>query len=362
MFALSEAAERETVSVPELIKKLKAIVEEAQAPDLRMQDELAGREYDPAKPPPEQRVVYKMAFVPIATAGNIDCITAQAKYGKTAVINSIIASVLTSLESEADTFTIQSHNPDSKALVHFDTEQCPADHWKQIDRAVARAKAKAKPNWLLSYCLTGMAAHEAWKTVKFGIEQAAKKFGGVHSVLIDGVADLVVDVNDPAECNAFVAELHSIAIRHDCPIICVIHFNPGSEKARGHLGSQLERKAETNLKLEKENETTVVYSAKQRNAPISKETGPRFKWCNEQMMHVSCESAGVQKEDLKRQSAMSEIEDVFNGHPSMRYSDLKSTVKTVLTVTDRTAERRIQQWEHLKLIKKPFGSLYAKAF
>jgi hypothetical protein len=34
-------------------------------------------------------------------------------------------------------------------------------------------------------------------------------------------------------------------------IVGVIHFNPGGEKTRGHLGSQLERKAETNLRLDK---------------------------------------------------------------------------------------------------------------
>ena len=45
--------------------------------------------------------------------------------------------------------------------------------------------------------------------------------------MIDGVGDLAIDVNDTAESNGLVAELHALAIRFDCPIVCVLHENPG---------------------------------------------------------------------------------------------------------------------------------------
>jgi hypothetical protein len=109
-------------------------------------------------------------------------------------------------------------------------------------------------------------------------------------VLVDGVADLVVDVNDAGESNTYTAHLHQTAIEHDCAVVCVIHTNPSSEKTRGHLGSQLERKSETNLRLEKSGEITVVFSDKNRRAPIQKENGPRFVWSDEAGMHVSTEA------------------------------------------------------------------------
>ena len=43
---------------------------------------------------------------------------------------------------------------------------------------------------------------------------ARKRFGGIHSVFVDGVADAADDVNDPAESNAFVAELHGLEHFH----------------------------------------------------------------------------------------------------------------------------------------------------
>ncbi len=103
--------------------------------------------------------------------------------------------------------------------------------------------------------------------------ESAHDFNGLFAVIVDGVADLVLDVNDAKECNALVAKLHALAIKYDCPdrIICVIHENPNADtgKMRGHLGSQLERKAESNLRLRKKEDVTVVFSDRQRRrAPI----------------------------------------------------------------------------------------------
>jgi hypothetical protein len=118
---------------------------------------------------------------------------------------------------------------------------------------------------------------------------------------LDGGADFVADVNDAAESNAFVATRHDLAIKHDCPIVGVVHFNPGSEKSRGHLGSQLERKAETNLALEKDaDESTVIYSTKNCRAGIPKGIGPRFRFDPAAGMHVSVASRQSARDDAVR--------------------------------------------------------------
>jgi hypothetical protein len=313
-----------------------------------------------SKPEPA-RPVFTMSNVVICTPGNLAAITAQAKAGKTAFLGAMIAAPMVEPGLNADTFTVTSANPDKAAVIHFDTEQSPADWWNKVNLAVHRAGLSKPPEWLLSYCLTGKSANETRELVRFGIQHAADIFGAVHSVFIDGVADLVNNVNDPEECNAFVADLHGLAIVHDCPIISVIHFNPGSDtKTRGHLGSQIERKAETNLTLEKDGEITAVWSTKQRGAPIPKDIGPRFKWDNGLKHHVSCGSEIGAKTLAKIENLRCQRDDVFLDHPAMRYSDLVATVKKVLTVSDRTATRRIQEWCHYELIEKSAANLYTK--
>ena len=84
------------------------------------------------------------------------------------------------------------------------------------------------------------------------IEYTLKENEGNNGlVLIDGVADLVSDVNDIKDGNECVRTLMRLSVEYDCHIMTVIHSNYGSDKATGHLGSTLYKKCETAISLEK---------------------------------------------------------------------------------------------------------------
>src|SRR5262245_29422823 len=138
---------------------------------------------------------------------------------------------------------------------------------------------------------------------------------------------MVTDVNNPAECDPFVAELHGLAIQYRCPIVVVIHFNPGTDKTRGHLGSQLERKAESNLTLVNKGGVTEVFSLKQRHEPISKGSGPKFRYFEEAGMHVSVGVGGFTPEQIAALRA--EVAAVFAGKGGMRYKEFAAAVMSV---------------------------------
>ena len=96
----------------------------------------------------------------------------------------------------------------------------------------------------------------------------------------------------------------------------------GGDKSRGHLGSQLERKAETNLRLDKLNGVTTIWSDKQRRAPIPKGIGPCFQWSDEARMHVSVETL-QSAADKERREALSLLgDDIFRKRPAMSYTDI----------------------------------------
>jgi hypothetical protein len=69
-------------------------------------------------------------------------------------------------------------------------------------------------------------------------------------IIIDGIADLVSDVNNLEQCSIAVQKLMSWTDLYKCHIVTVIHSNHGSDKPTGHLGSFLEKKAELQIKLE----------------------------------------------------------------------------------------------------------------
>jgi hypothetical protein len=323
-------------------------------------DVLVARRYDHTKQPPELRPVFSLGGRPVSTPGNLTTITSAVKTGKSAVIGAMMAAAMTS-RKDVDLLRFESSNERGLALCHFDSEQSPDDFWLSIRRALARAGLESPPPWFYSYYLTGLGPTAGLQCVREALATCAKQHGGVHSLLLDGAADLVTDVNDPKESNALVTELHGMTILYDCPAIGVIHLNPGTEKSRGHLGSQLERKAESNLRLDKDaNGVTCIWSDKQRRAPIPRDMGPCFRWDNETGMHISTATRQITKDTAKADNRKMQAEDIFQGHPSMRYADIKNALMHG-GAKESTAENRIADMARLKVIKKSVTGLYVLA-
>ncbi len=155
-----------------------------------------------------------------------------------------------------------------------------------------------------SYFITDLTLKQRLEVIRMEMRRSNDAGEALVAVIIDGLGDLCLDPNDAAESNALIDEMHRLAIEYNTVIVCVLHENPGSDtgKTRGHLGSQLERKAETNLRLEKDAEgITVVFCERARHTHIPKDKGMRFQWSDEAKMHVTTDapftSAGKTKKD-----------------------------------------------------------------
>jgi len=231
----------------------------------------------PAKPEPLLLIERNI----IATAGNLVVIAAQAKTGKSAYLGAMMAAVLNPEANAADTLGVRSCGAGGRAVIHFDTEQSTFDHFALVSLSLRRAGLASPPPNLRSYCLADCSVADRRAMLRSELSRA----GEIFAVFLDGVADFVHDPNDPEEAFGFVAELHRLAIENGCVFVGVLHENPGSTdsgKTRGHLGSQLERKAETNLRLGKSNGVSTVYTDRgARHCDIPKDFGTRFQYSAE---------------------------------------------------------------------------------
>ena len=328
---------------------LGAQAEAEQPAAVELLEKLNARQYSQEKPPDEPTPRYYLGGVSVSTPGNLTAISSPVKTGKSAAVGGMIAS--TAAEPESDCLNWKSENQASLAVVHLDTEQAPFDSWQLIDRARRRGGLKTAPAWWRSYCVTGFSVREIRESIRLALDQSAQQFGGVHSLILDGVADCVADVNDPGESNDFVAELHALAIKYLCPVVGVIHLNPGSEKTRGHLGSQLERKAETNLRLEMDgNGITSIWSDKNRRAPIPKKTAPKFAWSDEHKMHVSTTG----NEAAETENTAEQIHEAYRlaDKTALHWSDLIAALQRVPGIKSQsTAERVYRKAKSLGIIK-----------
>lgn len=312
---------------------------------------LHARRFVATNRPEKMRVTFTLLDVPIATPGNLAAITAQAKVGKSALIQAFIAATMTE-SPDVDCLGVKGYNGDGRAVIYLDTEQSKDDFWWAVDRTGKRAAVPVTdlPPWLLSHYISDLNCEIQRKSLKLLMADATAKFGGIHSVFIDGVADMVLDVNDAEACNAYVAELFELASRFDCSIICVIHKNPGSDKTRGHLGSQLERKAETNLTLEKEDDSTLVFSMKQRRAPIYKADGARFAWSEEAGMHVTVTGSGKPK----LSAALKEFElhafAALSDGKALKFTDFSAALVKISGKSEATVNRQIANLRNSGLV------------
>lgn len=326
------------------------------APDTKdLMERVEARIFDHRASFPRPEPVFSINGIAVCTRGNLTSISAQVKAGKSAQVSAMIAATMADPEARRDCLGVTSSNPNGFAVIHLDTEQSLYDHHELGMRTLGRAGILEAPPWFRSFCLTGFTVAELLLALPRMLEKAKVDLGGIHSVFIDGIGDMVLDVNDSAESNGLVAELHALAILYDCAIVGVIHTNPGTQKTRGHLGSQFERKSETNLSLEKDGDVTVVWSDKNRRAPIPKDKGSRYEWSDEHKMHVSTTAGGRSRADAQRAKLLSEAQSVFlkAGRDSLPWGEFIDRLKDQLRMKSESGSRkRMEKMEAAGVIAK----------
>ena len=87
-------------------------------------------------------------------------------------------------------------------------------------------------------------------------------------VIIDGIRDLIPDINDQVGCPMLVQELMQFASEVDCAILGVLHNNPSDGKARGWIGTEWINKCAYSFEVEKSGSVVTVKTPVFRGAPV----------------------------------------------------------------------------------------------
>ena len=83
------------------------------------------------------------------------------------------------------------------------------------------------------------------------IELVRTDYEGDLVVIVDVASDLTLDFNSVAATNELIDLFKKWMNVYHCAIIAVIHENPGSNKMRGHLGTELLNKATDSISITK---------------------------------------------------------------------------------------------------------------
>ena len=242
----------------------------------------------------------------ICSVGNISAICGEAKSRKTFLTSGLVASAMAIPYNKLNNFKIvdKNHNLD---VLWVDTEQGEMHVRKVVDRISEMTGAKlgglvSEPR-LTTLALRELPPHERKQRM-----YDAMMLMHYDLVVIDGIADLQRNTNDLEESDALVTELMALSTLAETHILCVLHTNPGSDKARGHLGSSLQRKAETVLFVHRVGETSVVEPQFCRNEPFE-----RFAFnINEEGIPEVCELP-MAEGSVERHPAVALLEDEYGG-------------------------------------------------
>lgn len=314
-------------------------------------------ELDFNNPPPVAQMIVSVNDVPLGTQGNLLCITGGEGTGKSNYVAALIAGAVKPENAEGiDTLGVSIEgNPKGKAVLFYDTEQSEVQLYKNVSTLLRRCGRDTMPEWFKAYCLTGMSRKERLKSIVLSMDKFHYQYGGIHLVVIDGIADLIRCANDEAESIAVVEELYRLAGIYNTCIVTVLHFIPNGLKLRGHLGSELQRKAAAILSIEKDTKpaVSVVKALKVRDGSPLDVPLMQFAWDKEKAMHAYLgEKPKEEKDRRKEEELVAVARELFSRKRFIGYMELSEELQTAFEVKERTAKSYIRFMREKKIIVK----------
>lgn len=322
-------------------------------------------EIDYDNPPDASKAVVSVNGVPLGTQDNLFCITGGEGTGKSNYVSAILSGALVADHIDAtETLGLEiTANPRGLAVLHYDTEQSEAQLHKNLGKTLRRASLTAMPEFYHSLYLASLSRKDRLKLIRESMDLFHHRHGGIHLVVIDGIADLIRSANDESESIAIVDELYRLAGIYNTCIICVLHFVPNGIKLRGHIGSELQRKAAGILSIEKDDnpEYSVVKALKVRDGSPLDVPIMLFGWDKALDMHVyRGEKSKEDKDKRKTEELVAVIRDAFRLNTRLSYQDLCEVLMREMEIKDRTAKKYIAYMREQGVLTQDANGNYQK--
>ena len=161
-------------------------------------------------------------------------ITGKAKSGKT-----FVTSMLMACCQSRDVLAFQRIGDEPLRVLWYDTEQSDESTQDILKNRVMRM-VDGDVQLFDIFNVRGV----AWKERRDLLREAVTRCKP-DLVIVDGIRDLVNDINDGVLAQEVMEELMHLATEHDCCIVCVLHQNKSGEdhNLRGWIGTELMNKA-----------------------------------------------------------------------------------------------------------------------
>lgn len=299
---------------------------------------------DPDAEISEGQMIASIGEAPIATLGNFSCVIGKAKSKKTFFITQFASAFLSGIQGPIQTFKAEG----KKRIIWFDTEQSRGHVQKAYRRTLAMAQ-DGKWHSIEVYDLRPYSPKERLGMINCVLTTQNPK-SDISFSFIDGIRDLVSDINDPDQATDITTWLMKITTDKNMHICTVLHMNKGDNNARGHLGTEIINKAETVIQVQKETDLISLVKAEfcrdREFIPFAFEIDsfgmPVILEGYYSPVNDGGKPTKSSPERMPQDRHVELMTQIFGIHPQYSYSDLVLQVSTIYSSGTVAAKKAIQ--------------------
>ena len=202
--------------------------------------------------------------VPMVTYGNFMCIVGASKSMKSFLKTSLLACYIGN--NAQNLFPdIQGHNAKDRFVIDIDTEQSDY-HVHRSAKRIVEMVGNDYPLYRM-FALRSITPKERVQFIEWLYKESEYR-DKIGLMSVDGVADLLDNVNDLDKSNEITQKLMTLTQENNSAMITVLHRNFESDKPTGHLGSAILKKSESVVFVDKKDDVVEVKARYTRNIPF----------------------------------------------------------------------------------------------
>ena len=301
-----------------------------------------------------QNVLY-FGGVATSSLGNFSLVTGKAKSKKTFAVVMVMAALL----SGRSINKILGALTDKKLCIWFDTEQSRYHVQRAFKTAIKLAGGQTEKMPLVF----SLRKYNRKERLAF-INYTLSLYEDLAFVVIDGIRDLVSDINDPDQATEISDWLLKVSEERNIHICTILHLNKSDSNARGHLGTELVNKAQTVFVVERDTNDKSISTVKTSDTRDTDIEPLAFKINDEGLPvllddYIQPIEVKVNKRksfDLSLDLHKRIAEDIFSKQKQLTARKLVIQIKLSFEainqkVSEATAREYVQHWENNQIIK-----------
>lgn len=275
--------------------------------------------------------------------GDFSVVVGAAKSRKTFCVSAMVGAYLC-----ADEYMNMSSPNDAGNVLWIDTEQS-IYHAARVARRVCRIAGlptNQKTERFRMLCF-----REYTPDKRRELTDKAIRLYRPSLVVVDGAADLILDVNDSSESAKLATMFMDITKELNNHVVTVLHTNPGGDKPRGHLGTNFLNKAQALFIVRAEGDVSTVSVERCRDIAV-----------DDFAFAVNQEGLPVLASIPEKSEKADNLRAIFSKYTQpIRPIDLRDALITSEGIKKNMANRRIREAkEYGILIENSVGLLYFK--